>query len=79
MPDYIFKDQYGVITAEEASELHSPKTIRFITPEYEELFRIPNGGQILLCYPNGEKVARVCKYLDDYHVLVGQNAFRKSG
>ncbi len=68
---YVFGNQYGVVTVRDAATLHEPKEIRFITPEYKDLFKIPDGGQILLCYQDGTVVARTCRYLDDYHLLVG--------
>lgn len=72
---YLYKDQYGVFSVLDESTLNEPKEIRFITPEYREIFRIPDGGQILICYPDGEKKAETCKYIDSYHVLVGIHAF----
>lgn len=44
------------------------KEIRFIDSRYNELFRIPDGGQILITYENGEKQRSTCKYIDEYHV-----------
>lgn len=72
---YVFGNQYGVVTVRDAATLNKPKEIRFITPEYRELFKIPDGGQILLCYKDGTVKPRVCKYIDDYHLLVGSNAY----
>lgn len=45
--------------------------IRFITPNYEELFRIPDGDKIRITYADGEKADRTCRYIDDYHVEIG--------
>lgn len=45
--------------------------IRFITPDYKELFRIPNGDQIRIIRPNGDHSDKQCWYIDDYHVEVG--------
>lgn len=43
--------------------------IRFITPEYEELFRIPDGGKIRINWKDGKtKVDTTCRYIDDYHM-----------
>ncbi len=72
---YVFGNQYGVVTVRDAATLNKPKEIRFITPEYRELFKIPDGGQILLCYKDGTVKPRACKYIDDYHLLVGSNAY----
>lgn len=45
--------------------------IRFINPHYQELFRIPDGDQIRLIKPDGEKLDRTARYIDDYHVEIG--------
>ncbi len=47
--------------------------IRFITPHYKEKFRIPDGDKIRITFSDGEQVARICRYIDDYHVLVGND------
>ena len=70
---YIYKNQYGVITVQDEDTIDQPKEIRFITPNYKELFRIPDGGQIRLCFDDGETVVKPCKYLDDYHFLLGSH------
>lgn len=75
MSDYVYQDQYGVLSVQDRATMDAPKEIRFIYPDYQEKFRIPDGGQILVSYPSGERKAFVCKYIDDYHVLVGRNAF----
>lgn len=41
--------------------------IRFIDPNYNELFRIRDGGQIKTTYADGEVAIRTCRYIDDYH------------
>lgn len=51
------------------------KGIRFITPHYKELFRIPDGDKIRLILCNGDEADRVCRYVDDYHVEVGDNLY----
>ena len=43
------------------------KEIRFITPDYRELFRIPDGGSISVTRPDGEEYIHECKYLDETH------------
>ena len=49
--------------------------IRFINPNYKELFRIPDGDRVRLLYSDGEKADRTCRYIDDYHVEVGDNLY----
>ena len=41
--------------------------IRFITPAYEDLFRIPDGGKIRITWKGGDTRDLVCRYVDDYH------------
>lgn len=47
------------------------KGIRFIDPHYKELFRIPDGDQIRITLSNGKQLDRICRYIDDCHVEVG--------
>lgn len=49
--------------------------IRFITPDYEERFKIPDGDQILITTSDGAKTTRTCRYIDDYHLEVGSNLY----
>ena len=72
---YIFKNQHGVVTVQDEATINDPKFIRFITPDYKDLFQIADGEQVLLCYPNGEKTAYTCKYLDGYHFMLGWKAY----
>lgn len=51
------------------------KGIRFITPNYEENFRIPDGDKIRITLSDGEQLDRVCRYIDDYHVEIGDNLY----
>ena len=45
--------------------------IRFIDSRYNELFLVPDGGNVVLTYPDGEKVTRSCQYIDEYHAQIG--------
>ena len=49
--------------------------IRFIDSHYKELFRIPDGGKIIIHYSWNEDQVRTCRYIDDYHVEVGDNLY----
>lgn len=49
--------------------------IRFIDPNYKELFRIPDGDKIRITLSDGEQVERTCRYIDEYHLEVGDMAF----
>ena len=46
------------------------KGIRFITPHYQEKFRIADGDRIRLVMENGENREMACRYIDDYHMEV---------
>ena len=45
--------------------------IRFIRPNYEELFRLKDGDQIRIRFPDGETQDQTVRYIDDYHLEVG--------
>ena len=51
------------------------KGIRFITPEYKERFRISDGEKIRITFSDGEAKDRVCRYIDDSHVEVGDDLY----
>ena len=71
--DYNF---YVFCYVKEHLDAHMEKAkngIRFITPEYRELFRIADGEQIQITRPNGEKTLRTCRYIDETHAEIGIN------
>lgn len=49
-------------------------SIRFITTDYEELFRIPDGGTVLVTFPD-RQFAKKCSYIDDYHMKIGSTIY----
>lgn len=51
------------------------KGIRFITPDYKELFRIPDGDRIRMTLPSGETLEQTCRYIDETHLEVGNNLY----
>lgn len=58
------------------------KMIRFIDPHYNELFRIPDGGRIVVTRPMGEMYPGVgeqwvgtCRYLDECHVSINGECY----
>jgi hypothetical protein len=51
------------------------KMIRFIDPQYNTLFKIPDGGSIVVTRPNGEQSIGICKYLDETHVAVNGSCY----
>ena len=54
---------------------NAEKGIRFISPDYKEKFRIPDGGKIIITYDWGEKAEKSCRYIDEYHTEVGSNLY----
>ena len=49
--------------------------IRFITPFYREIFRIADGDRIRITDRDGKSQDRLCRYIDDYHLEVGNNLY----
>lgn len=49
--------------------------IRFINSHYKEQFRIPDGDGIRISYSDGSQKDRTCRYIDDYHLEVGDNLY----
>lgn len=47
------------------------KGIRFVTAFGKEIFRLPDGEKIQITRPDGEKVLRSCRYIDEMHVEIG--------
>lgn len=46
------------------------KGIRFITPEYSDLFRIPDGDKIRITTSDGKVLDRTCRFIDATHVEI---------
>jgi hypothetical protein len=54
------------------------KSVQFIDSDYRELFRIPDGESIRITYPpddGREPKTRACKYIDPYHLRVGNEDY----
>ncbi len=49
----------------------SAKGIRFITSRYKDKFRLKDGDKIRMLQPNGEYVDRTVRFIDEYHIEVG--------
>lgn len=50
---------------------NAKRGIRFIDPNYKELFYIPDGGKIVITNGLDEKMERTCRYINEYHVEIG--------
>ena len=55
-------------------EKDKDQNIRFITTDYDTLFRIPDGGIVEVIFPDRQFTAK-CEYLDDYHTKIGDTVF----
>ncbi|GHV92516.1 hypothetical protein AGMMS50268_30190 [Spirochaetia bacterium] len=51
------------------------KKIRFIDTSYHDLFSINDGEEIEIALYDGSVVRRVCRYIDEYHLWVGNDVF----
>lgn len=49
--------------------------IRFIDSHYNEKFRIKDGEAITIRYKDGKSEEYTCRYIDDYHLEVGNNLY----
>ena len=54
---------------------NAERGIRFINPHYQEQFRIADGEKISIKLGDGKTMERTCRYIDDYHVEVGDNLY----
>ncbi len=54
---------------------NAERGIRFITPDYKELFRIPDGDSIRITHSDGVEIDRTCRYIDDCHLEVGNGLY----
>ncbi len=50
-------------------------SIRFITPDYKEKFRIPDGDKIRIKHSDGETRDLTCRFIDECHVEVGSGFY----
>ena len=51
------------------------KGIRFIDPHYKEKFRLTDGDSVRIVFPDGTSRDRVCRYIDEYHLEVGNSVY----
>lgn len=49
--------------------------IRFIDSGYRDLFRLPDGAQIVISCPDGQTLTRACRYIDQTHLEVGDQLY----
>ncbi len=49
--------------------------IRFIDSRYQELFRIPDGGKIIVTSSEGKKSEHYCRFVDECHTEIDNNLY----
>lgn len=49
--------------------------IRFIDSQYNNMFRIPDGGTIVVTAESGRKSEYICRFIDECHTEVGRNLY----
>ena len=49
--------------------------IRFIDPHYKERFRIHDGDKVRIVFPDGDIRDKTARFIDPYHVEVGDNLY----
>ena len=49
--------------------------IRFITPDYREKFRLPDGGKLVITDRDGKSRIETCRYIDEYHLEMGGSIY----
>ena len=57
------------------SENTRSKQIRFIDSDYNLLFYVADGGNVVLTDADGLQKTRPCAYLDDYHTRIGNSVY----
>lgn len=51
------------------------QAVRFIDSRYNELFRVPDGGNVVLTQFDGSRTVLPCTYIDDYHAKIGRSVY----
>lgn len=51
------------------------RDIRFIDSEYNTLFSVPDGSNIVLTTFEGKNLILPCRYIDDYHAQIGYSVY----
>ncbi len=51
------------------------RDIRFVDSRYNALFKVPDGGNVVIRRPDGTISVRRCLYIDDYHAVIGNSVY----
>lgn len=54
---------------------NAEKGIKFINSSYKNLFTIPDGDKIQITFFDGTKELRTCRFVDEYHLEVGEHLY----
>ncbi len=49
--------------------------IRFIDSHYNELFRLPDGGSIIITHRDGRQIKAYCRFVDETHTEIGEESY----
>lgn len=72
---YKITNQHGAILVNDEATINEPKEIRFITPEYKDVFKLPDGGHVLIKHKDGRVTEHECRFLDPYHFLLDNSTY----
>lgn len=53
----------------------SARGIRFVDSQYNEKFCLPDGGKIKIIYHDGREQEKMCRYINSYHLEVGNELY----
>ena len=65
------KESKEEITGNTLPETEQEQNIRFVDSTYKELFTIKDNESIVITRADGEEKIFQCRYIDDYHTLIG--------
>lgn len=51
------------------------RDIRFIDSHYNTLFKVPDGGNVVIAHLDGTITLCSCAYIDDYHAKIGNSVY----
>ena len=51
------------------------RDVRFIDSHYNALFKVPDGGKVVITHFDGTVAVRRCAYIDDYHAMIGSSVY----
>ena len=54
---------------------NAARQIRFTDSSYNELFRVPDGGNIVITYSDGSQASARCEYIEDYHFTLNGECY----